>query len=117
MVFWWETVGPGRLCEFEQSVTNDFVGDSRGYATVEDALARFGRYPGIRGDLPPESLVPTDEGSPEFGATLDSDAHPDTVGGRTYNIWKNGDVVQSVSLDRHSDRWVNGGYSGCSPIP
>jgi hypothetical protein len=117
-VWAWENIGPGRVCATQHSTTFDGFGpDVRTYPTVEGALARFGRYPGIRGDLPPESLKLTDEDSPEFGATIDPDFHADTKGGRHYHIWKNGDVVQSVVIDTHRGGWVIGGYGGCSPIP
>jgi hypothetical protein len=117
-VWAWENVGPGRTCEMEHSTTFDFgAGGGNGYPTIESALARFGRFPGIRGQLPQESLIPTDEDAPEFGATVDFDSHADTKRGRVYDIWKDGAVVQSVTIDSHRDGWRIGGYSGCSPIP
>jgi len=113
-VWAWETVGPGRLCDVEKSVTMEFGPGVRSYPSVEEALLRFGRFPDIRADLPVESLVPTDEDSPEFGATIDPDF---LANGRRYDIWKNGDVVQTVVLDQYRDGWVISGYGGCSPIP
>lgn len=117
-VWAWENIGPGRVCEVYHSTTFDFGGPGRhAYPTIEAALARFGRYPDVRGSLPPESLFPTDEDSPEFGATVNPDHHPDSRNGGPYDIGKNGDVVQSVTIDSHKHGWSIGGYGGCSPIP
>jgi len=102
-------------CDTWQSSTLD--GGTGKYSTVEEALAGFGEFPGIKGHLPPESLVPSNEESPEFGATINPEFHTDTAGGLVYDIWKGGVVVQSVTLDNYSGSWGIGGYSGCSPIP
>jgi hypothetical protein len=102
----------------EHSTTLDSFGaEVRTYPSIEAALTRFGAYPGVRGDLPPESLVPTDEDWPEFGATVDREFHADTKEGRRYDIWKNGDIVQSVVMDSRQGGWAIGGFGGCSPIP
>jgi hypothetical protein len=116
-VWAWENFGPGRPCDLEHSVSLEYVSDVRTYPTVEEALTRFGRFPGIRGDLSAESLTPTEEVAPEFGATINPDLHGDTEGARAYDIWKSGDVVETVVLDSYADGWVIGGYGGCSPIP
>jgi hypothetical protein len=116
-VWAWENVGPGRTCEQQHSATLEYAPDQRTYPAVEEALTSFGRFPGIRGNLPPESLTPTEEDAPAFGATINHDLHGDTEGARAYDLWKNGDVVQTVVLDSYPDGWVISGYSGCSPIP
>lgn len=116
-VWAWENVGPGRLCDVEHSVSLEYGADVRTYPTVEEASRRFGSFPGIRGNLPAESLTPTEDDAPEFGATFNPDLHGDTDGARAYDIWKNGDVVQRVVYDTYRDGWVISGYSGCSPIP
>jgi hypothetical protein len=52
-VWAWENIGPGRVCAREHAAQFDGFGpDVRTYPTEEAALSRFGRYPGIRGDLP-----------------------------------------------------------------
>ena len=110
-VWAWQNFGPGRVCAQEHLVTLDFGANA--HPTVEAALTRFGRFPGVRGDLPAESLVPTEEDSPVFGATIDAD----TRGGRQYDIWKDGEIVQTLGLKTRHGGWVISGYSGCSPIP
>jgi hypothetical protein len=117
-VWAWETFGPGRVCDQEHATVLEYGPEGRSYPTVEEALTRFGRFPGIRDELPAESLTPTEGDAPEFGATLKpSPDDNDTGGARTYDLWKNGEVVQSVTLDAHRDGWAIGGYWGCSPIP
>jgi hypothetical protein len=114
----WENLGPGRVCAQEHSVILEYGPDQRTYPTVEEALTRFGRFPGIRGELPAESLTRSDDAAPEFGARLKpAPGDNDTGAGRTYDIWKNSEVVQTVVLDSHPDGWVISGYDGCSPIP
>jgi hypothetical protein len=114
----WETIGPGGVCGQEHSVTLEYGPDQRTYPTVQEALTRFGQFPGIRGDLPAESLVLAEEAAPEFGATLQpAPGDIDTGGARTYDIWKNSEVVQTVVLGSYPDGWVISGYGGCSPIP
>jgi len=108
-VWIWRTATTDGVCDRWQQTVLDSDGPPGNYATVEEALAGFGDFPGIRGDLPPESLVPTDEESPHFGATV----HPDKREGREYDIWKDGVVVQTVMLDHYAGRWGIGGYSGC----
>ena len=56
-------------------------------------------------------------GRVKFGATINPDLYGDTEGARAYDVWKNGDVVQTVVLDSYPDGWVISGYGGCSPIP
>ena len=116
-VWVWENYGPGRACDQEHSTILEYGPDQRTYPTVEEALTRLGHFPGVRGDLPAESLTPTEDDAPEFGATINADLHGDTEGARAYDIWKDGDVVQSVALDSYPDGWAIGGYWGCSPIP
>lgn len=114
-VWVWQSAITGQGCETWQSSTLD--GGTGKYATVEEALAGFGEFPGIKGHLPPESLVPSDEESPQFGATVNPEFHTDTAGGLVYDIWKDGVVVQRVTLDNYSGSWGISGYSGCAPIP
>jgi hypothetical protein len=115
-VWAWRAAPEGQACERSQAVVFDGArvpkGYKGGYATVEDALV--GLHSHVVGDLPPESLVPTDEASPAFGATLTSHGH----GGRAYDNWKDGVVVQSVSLHGYpAGGWDIAGFSGCYPIP
>lgn len=107
-VWAWQSATNGQACEKWQTTVLEVTHDSSGYATVRDALARFGGSSG----LPPESLVPTDVASPEFGATVTSHGPR----GREYDLWKDGVVVHSVSLHRYSGGWGVGGYSGCSEL-
>ena len=116
-VWAWEHLGPGRACDQEHSTIMEHGSDPRTYPTVEEALTRFGRLPGIRGELSPETLMLTEDAAPEFGATINPDLHGDTEGARAYDVWKNGDVVQTVFIDPYPDGWVISGYGGCSPIP
>ena len=99
-VWVWRSVSAGGACDTWHSATLD--GGTGEYATVEDALTGFGEYPGIKGHIPPESLVPSDEESPEFGATVNPEFHTDTPGGLVYDIWKDRVVVQRVTLDDYS---------------
>jgi len=87
------------------------------YATVRGALVGFGDSPGMRRHIPPESIVPTDEDSPEFGATINLEERTETPNGRVYDIWKDGILVQTVDINRYPDGWAIGGYGGCFPIP
>ena len=75
------------------------------YPTAEDALAGLG-------------VVPTDEASPEFGATLSPRDHSSPIGAewRDYDIWKDGVVVQSVTLTHFRRGWGVDWYTGCYPI-
>ena len=120
-VWAWRAVTEGQACERSQDVVFDGArptkGHQGGYPTVEDAL--MGLRSRVVGDLPPESLVPTDEESPEFGATLHPGKHRRYgYGGRAYDIWKDGVVVQSVSLHSYpAGGWDIVGFSGCYPIP
>jgi len=120
-VWAWRAATEGQACERSQAMVFDGArvpkGYQGGYATVEDALA--GLRSQVVGDLPPESLVPTDEESPEFGATLHPGKHRRyEYGRRAYDIWKDGVVVQSVSLHGYpAGGWDIAGFSGCYPIP
>ena len=109
-VWVWHTATTDRVCDRWQETALDGDGLVGDYATVEDALVGFGGFPGIRGHLRAESLVPTHDVSPEFGATI----QPDKREGRVYDIWEDGVVVQSVSLEHDSGRWGIGGYGGCT---
>lgn len=111
-VWVWRTAKTDAVCDRWQETVLDGDGPSGNYATAEEALVGFGEFSGIRGHLPPESLVPTDEASPEFGATIHPDKRDDREG-RVYDIWRDGVIVQSVMLDQISGRWGVGGYSGC----
>jgi hypothetical protein len=72
----------------------------------------------LRGTLPAASLVPTDEASPAFGATLNHELQANTPGGLVYDIWKDGVIVQTVVLDTHGPaQWEITGYGVCYPIP
>ena len=115
-VWIWRTGNTGEVCDRFSETAIDGPGGGN-YATVNGALVGFGGLPGIRGHIPPESIVPTDQESPEFGATISATERTDTPRERVYDIWKDGIVVQSVSLDRYSDGWAIGGYGGCFPIP
>ena len=86
-------------------------------ATASWAITRPSRMPSWAsegfpdpGHLRAESLVPTHDVSPEFGATI----QPDKRESRVYDIWEDGVVVQSVSLEHDSGRWGIGGYGGCT---
>jgi hypothetical protein len=115
---WWESIGPGSACGGAQhSVTSEYGPGVRTHPSIDAALRAFGRYPGIRGRLTPTSLIRTDARIVVAGATVNEDRHPDTRGGVSLDIWKNGEVVQSVTIDRYQGGWVVAGYSGCSPIP
>jgi len=120
-VWAWRAATEGQGCERSHAVGFDggrvHKGYRGGYATVEDAL--LGLRSQVVGDLPPESLVPTDEESPEFGATLHPGRHRRYErGGRAYDIWKDGVVVQSVSLHGYpGGGWDIVGFSGCYPVP
>ena len=112
-VWVWRTAKTEAVCDRRQETVLDGDDSPGDYATVEEALAGFGEFSGIKGHLPAESLVPTDEASPEFGATIHPDKRDDREG-RVYDIWRDGVIVQSVMLDHVSGRWGVGGYSGCT---
>jgi hypothetical protein len=115
-VWAWENVGRESVCEGFREVVFDGAG-GRAYPTIELALARFGRFPGVREQLPPESPIPTDDVAPTFGATINRDSHGNINRQRTYDIWKDGMVVQHVYMDRRRGGWDVTGYGGCDPIP
>ena len=107
-------VGPSRALFPHRNGTSTIRADvDASVGSDEPPLHDPGRYrvsrfhvgkqtPDSGGSLPPESLFPTDEDSPEFGATVNPDHHPDSRNGRSFDIWKNGDVVQSVTIDSHN---------------
>jgi hypothetical protein len=115
-VWAWENAGREGVCERFREVVFDGPG-GHPYPTIELALARFSRFPGVRGQLPPGSLIPTDDVAPTFGATINRDSHGDINRERTYDIWKGGMVVQHVYVDRRRGGWGVTGYGGCDPIP
>ena len=96
-VWVWHTATTGRVCDRWQETALDSDGLVGDYPSVEEALVGFGRFPGVRGHLRAESLVPTHDVSPEFGATI----QPDKKEGRVYDIWEDGVVVHgTVVLQR-----------------
>jgi hypothetical protein len=98
----------GRYRRFDTNTT---------YVTPEIALKRLGRFPDLRETLPEESLVPTDEVSPTFGATLNHEFQANTPEGLVYDIWKDGVIVQTVVLDTDGPwAWEITGYGVCDPI-
>jgi len=98
----------GRYRRFDTNTT---------YLTPEIALKRLGRFPDLRETLPEESLVPTDEVSPTFGATLNHEFQANTPEGLVYDIWKDGVIVQTVVLDTGGpSAWEITGYGVCYPI-
>ena len=112
---WGVYSGRSRTCEIGRDLRFD---SDVSYATPEVALTRLGRFPDLRGTLPAASLVPTDEASPAFGATLDHELQANTPGGLVYDIWKDGVIVQTVVLDTHGPvLWEITGYGVCYPIP
>jgi len=107
----WHSATDSPVCRGDDRRFAEIADRGATHTTVEGALASlFQDEPGFGELLPPESLVPTDEASPEFGATLDSHR----PGWREYDIWKDGVVVQGVSLVHGPGGWWGiGGYSWC----
>ena len=110
---WGLYTGRSRTCEFERDLRFD---SDTTYATAELALARLARFPDLRGSFPAESLVPTDQDSPAFGATLNHEFQANTPRGLVYDIWKDGVIVQTVVLDMDRHAWGISGYGVCYPI-
>jgi hypothetical protein len=110
-VWVWHSTTDDQVCHGDDRRFAEIADRGATHATVKAALASLLLdEPGFRDLLPPESLVPTDEASPAFGATLDS-RRP---GWREYDIWKDGVVVQGVSLLQEPGGWWGiGGYSWC----
>ncbi len=110
-VWVWHSATDGQVCRGDGRRFAEIADRGATHATVKGALASlFQDEPGFRELLPSESLFPTDEASPEFGATLESHR----PGGREYDIWKDGVVVQGVSLLHDPGGWWGiRGYSWC----
>jgi hypothetical protein len=116
-VWAWQSATQGQVDQRFTETSSLYTGDDGHYfATVGDALASFGGRFWCHRQLriPPRSLVRTDEGSPEFGATVS----PRKVHSRwhDYDIWKDGVVVANVTLRQYPNGWRIAGLRACDDL-